>query len=602
MSTLENSGRTLDTRSGAPTLAGSAAAVDALRALEAASTPARLEDAPRPAEYDPEDFARAEYDGATRAVQDETAEEDTKKKANRRKRVKQLMGYVTAAAVITATLLGPLRSFWGIPASSSEGGSGSVPVVPVPADEAFAIRQVLADNPNWYSAEYDVYLHFNNGSGWVYDHGNFHRLTWAIENEGTEDERLHIETAYMYYDASDVRVNISRDAYVGVSRTGTGEFALDGAVGIEDHDYERATFAPIDSIPVDSSVVDGVEGFGTMSIQKILETIGYFAPTDIRPQSGLITYASIGFMGGMLTANLSNGDSTSVAVTYAGSLAPNFETENNMYITEDGSQSVIGRYTGGVIFREDGVYVGMTSFMSDGDVIFYGGPVSGVIEPDPVDPDGGEHADDAFPSLVNLMPDAPAPDWGSLGEYYVVVGGTWVVAGDAYGEGWTGTYPGVSYDAATNTLTLNNVTAEYLEFNWMGNGFTVNLVGDNHLGYILGWGFYTGGSVTFTGTGSLTVNEGLGSEYGILLRAEDSQTCIMVDSGVTLDVYGSEGAILVDSTTMEKAIYYLKPLKMEGGVRAVVGQADEDGSSFLVYSVLEEENSENLAKHVRFAS
>lgn len=69
------------------------------------------------------------------------------------------------------------------------------------------------------------------------------------------------------------------------------------------------------------------------------------------------------------------------------------------------------------------------------------------------------------------------------------------------------TMPDAWYDISTNTLTLDNFTGEVLEVNLMGNGFTINLIGENHLDELIMWGAGYGGSVTFTGTGSLTLNE-----------------------------------------------------------------------------------------------
>ena len=463
---------------------------------------------------------------------------------------------------------------------------------PEPPAARTPIRTVLAEHPSWYSAEYDVYLHFNEGVGWVYDHGNFHRLLWTIEEEGTDEERLWVETGYMYYGGElGKRIIVERTLYVDVFEPGDGTFSLAGNLGVENADDAEVTFMPVDAIPVDSSVVDG---FGAMSGQEALESIASFIPTEIRPQTGIFTWTGLSLSAGKIMLMMNNGDSLTIDTIFDRHLVPHFDTGHFEYSTADGTYMMSGTFSGSAQFREDGVYLSFSA-LGGGDTIFVSGDLPEPVTPAPVTP--GEAADDAFPALGNLWPDTPVEPWGSLGEYYVIFDNqSYLVAGDAYGDDWTTRYPGASYDPTTNTLTLTNVTTDFLEVNWMGNGFTINLVGDNHIGGLMIWGFYSGGSVTFTGTGTLTINEGLANDYGILMRAEESQTCIMVDSGVTLDVYGSEAAILVYETTMDKGIYYLKPLTMTGGERAVLAKAED--ADLYIYSVVDENG--NPSKHVRF--
>ena len=218
----------------------------------------------------------------------------------------------------------------------------------------------------------------------------------------------------------------------------------------------------------------------------------------------------------------------------------------------------------------------------------------------------GDTADDAFPLLSNLEPDfAGNYAWSGEGseEYirfldpgesvwtYLEMGSALAAYGSYDGSGefvpnQVSTVPNARYDQASNTLTLENFTASVLDVNLMGNGFTIRLVGENHLDQLVVWGAYYGGSVTLTGSGSLTVNESGGAPggIGVKLNAEGSQSCLMIDKGVTLDVYG-DSAIVISATTMDKAIYYLKPLRMTGGTRAsgefveyTAPQYDENGN------------------------
>ena len=563
---------------------------------------AGAENAMPAAEY-PEASAEITAPGATLTPPVEAA-----KNSQVRKRLKQLIGYTAAAAVVAVTVIGPARSIWGPPVSG-DSGSGTPPVV-VPDGPSGTdvkvhtpIRTVLSEHADWYSAEYGVYLHFNEGVGWVYDHGNFHRLLWVIEGEGTADERLYVKTGYMYYAESGKRTTIERSVYVDCSELEDGSFTLAGAVGIEYADDALATFVPVDGIGVDSSIVDGL---GAMSGQAVLEAIGSFAATEIRPQTAGLKWTGMSFAGGGVVGHIDNGDNLGLTAYYDRQLVPHFDTSYFRYTFDHGNSTIEGTFSGGAQFREDGVYLSFSAF-GGGDTIFVSGSVPAFVTPEPVSPAAGEPlatdvADEAFPSLPNPWPDTPVEPWGSLGEYYIIFNdGIYVVAGGAYG-GETASYPGASYDYATNTLTLSNCTADYLEVNWMGNGFTINLVGDNHLGGILLWGFYSGGSVTFTGSGSLTVNEGMANPYGIFINAEESRSCVMVDRGVTLDVYGNEAAIYITGIPEGKAIYYLSPLTMTGGVRGTV--AEESSDRYKEYQVTYDYSVVDafggLATHVKF--
>lgn len=198
----------------------------------------------------------------------------------------------------------------------------------------------------------------------------------------------------------------------------------------------------------------------------------------------------------------------------------------------------------------------------------------------PVEDPFTDTADDAFPVLGNLEPNGPVEGFGVLNEEYILLESSseqlFLVAGSAWGsfdaEGnrqpaAVSQVPGVTYDPVTNTLTLDHYSGPVLNVNLMGNGFTIRLIGDNYLDRLLVWGFYYGGSVTITGSGSLTVNRDLEFPVGIDLWAEYSQSCLMLDSGVRVEAYGTEMAVVVRATAMEKAIYYLNPLTLSGGIR-----------------------------------
>ena len=96
----------------------------------------------------------------------------------------------------------------------------------------------------------------------------------------------------------------------------------------------------------------------------------------------------------------------------------------------------------------------------------------------------------------------------------------------------------------------------------MGNGFKLKLVGDNNLKGIVVWGFMYGGSLTVTGDGKLTLT-GVNGEPAIKLECENSPSCLMIDSNVTIEIKGGSGNVAVIDSTLDKGIYYLKPLEVK---------------------------------------
>ncbi|MBP5311820.1 MAG: hypothetical protein J6112_03180 [Clostridia bacterium] len=197
------------------------------------------------------------------------------------------------------------------------------------------------------------------------------------------------------------------------------------------------------------------------------------------------------------------------------------------------------------------------------------------------DPSAGETGSvRSFPKLENLDPDFngeyawadQSPDTSE--EYLRMVtsdnDATFLEAGGYYrNQGVVeNNLPGCTYDKTSNTLTLENFSGEdlSLDANLLGNGFKIKLIGDNKLGSITVWGAMYGGSVTFVGSGSLTVNENNEHPYGILLNAEDSRSCLMVDKNVTLKVSGAEGAVMIYDSYDEIGIYFITPQKLSGGL------------------------------------
>lgn len=181
-------------------------------------------------------------------------------------------------------------------------------------------------------------------------------------------------------------------------------------------------------------------------------------------------------------------------------------------------------------------------------------------------PAGTEKASSSFPVLTNLLPNSMitglgipndncvyALDYSYLERYPLLslcsrVGNT--LSGD-----------GILYDGETNTLYLDDFDQPQasIYLNHMGNGFRISVKGDCHVGCI-STGF-SGTSITFCGSGTLTVNEQEQHPFGINLLA-GGPSCVMIEPTVTLHCHNG---IRVSATTCDKGIYFLSPTTVSGG-------------------------------------
>ena len=107
-------------------------------------------------------------------------------------------------------------------------------------------------------------------------------------------------------------------------------------------------------------------------------------------------------------------------------------------------------------------------------------------------------------------------------------------------------HEGVAYDKATNTLTLTNFTDPMmLNVVSMGDDFKIKLVGTNKLDHIyLSDGQENGCSVTFTGTGSLTLNEDGNADFALQVSPQcGTRPKVTFGSTVTMKLYSGERGI-----------------------------------------------------------
>ena len=134
------------------------------------------------------------------------------------------------------------------------------------------------------------------------------------------------------------------------------------------------------------------------------------------------------------------------------------------------------------------------------------------------------------------------------------------------------TVDGVSYDQASNTLTLTNYDHPdvALYTNMMGDDFKLNLVGSNKLQNLRIWHGGWGGSLTICGSGSLTVNENRKNSDGIELFAEGGKSLLTVSEDSTVTAYrGADGCPFGSSWN-----YTSSPIVAKGQVSDMKIQAE----------------------------
>lgn len=118
------------------------------------------------------------------------------------------------------------------------------------------------------------------------------------------------------------------------------------------------------------------------------------------------------------------------------------------------------------------------------------------------------------------------------------------------------TVEGISYDRASNTLTIENYnnTKNRIATNMMGDDFKINIKGENHIGELVSYGDGWGGSITLTGNGTLYINEDKSYETAIYMNAENTKSVLTVGSECSVYVYSGLNAIVSSSNTTSDII------------------------------------------------
>lgn len=118
------------------------------------------------------------------------------------------------------------------------------------------------------------------------------------------------------------------------------------------------------------------------------------------------------------------------------------------------------------------------------------------------------------------------------------------------------TVEGISYDRASNTLTIENYnnTKNIIATNMMGDDFKINIKGENHIGELVSYGDGWGGSITLTGNGTLYINENKSYETAIYMNAENTKSVLTVGPECNVYVYSGLNALVSSSNTTSDII------------------------------------------------
>ena len=153
-------------------------------------------------------------------------------------------------------------------------------------------------------------------------------------------------------------------------------------------------------------------------------------------------------------------------------------------------------------------------------------------------------------AVVFTVPNAEAAngpcDEGDWAYAYIAVGNS-ETKDNIFSSQESNAIDGVSYDKASNTLTLDGYknADNYIATNMMGDDFKIRLIGDNEIGSIVAYGDAWGGSVTICGDGSLTVNPKKQEDYGVRLYAEGTASVLSVENTCNMTIYaGQAGKVL----------------------------------------------------------
>ncbi len=163
-------------------------------------------------------------------------------------------------------------------------------------------------------------------------------------------------------------------------------------------------------------------------------------------------------------------------------------------------------------------------------------------------------------AVVFTVPKAEAAngpcDEGDWAYAYIAVGNS-ETKDNIFSSQGSNAIDGVSYDKASNTLTLNQYknVDNYIATNMMGDDFKIRLIGENEISSIVAYGDAWGGSVTICGDGSLTVNQKKQEDYGVRLYAEGTASVLSVENTCNVTIYaGQSGKVLYTAGNLTDSV------------------------------------------------
>ena len=155
--------------------------------------------------------------------------------------------------------------------------------------------------------------------------------------------------------------------------------------------------------------------------------------------------------------------------------------------------------------------------------------------------------------------------------------------------------PNMSYDRASNTLTLNNLEGSFIQLTAtaMGDDFTIVVIGTCALNHISTYASGYGSSLTIKGEGELTVNEQRWAQHGIIIQADSTDGKFICGKDVKLRVYGSQGesaVVSMDSTGKTLDDVFIFENGQKPRVRRVVAEITRDEFASVVLYKADGEN------------
>lgn len=266
----------------------------------------------------------------------------------------------------------------------------------------------------------------------------------------------------------------------------------------------------------------------------------------------------------------------------------------------DGAIAVVNTASRDAI-RYDKAYTTLSGQVRSGDFGLRDGPYMDRGNPDWVvaNEDGEPAQDVTFMPLGSTAPTLPPLEQGTLRVSLPGSNDPVYLVKDAVPTSYADGIDGLSYDFATNTLTLRDFSGYSLESCGMPE-LTLDLYGENRLSQIC-----TDSTLIFDGDpyAALTVNEDRQFSHGILLAAEGEDCSVLVNWGPEIDVYGTEAAVAVSNSSSEQGIRLGTDVILSGDIAfgRFTGDSPSLTSGLRSWTVFDASSGNEPSTHVVFS-